>query len=71
MTRLTLEDVEERLKQIKEKGIHDDEEAHIAEDVLHQEVLQHISEKFPEQEWGKLAALALTSLDLEFARWCA
>lgn len=48
----------------------DDEYAHMEEDALHDDVLAYIRDHAPEP-WAGLARAALTSLDLDFARWYA
>ena len=47
----------------------DDEAAHSEEDALRREVLQAIADGHPDAV--KLAALALVTQDIDFARWCA
>ncbi len=65
----TEEFVQQYLNYIKQIA-YDDEVAHSREDKLHQAVLSYIAE-------GKIvdpmlcAKLALTSQNIEFARWCA
>jgi hypothetical protein len=50
----------------------DDERAHAAEDELHQDVLAWIAAGHLEGDFAReAAALALTTRDIIFARWCA
>lgn len=50
----------------------DDEMAHGAEDDLHVKVLRWIATEADHDGLGPiLAAIALETLDIEFARWCA
>ncbi len=62
---LTVETIRERVELIRAQA-DDDERAHSAEDQLHQDVLRHFAEA-----GNSLAAEALKSLDIDFARWCA
>ncbi len=65
---MTINEIQEKIDQItKESG--DDETAHALEDALHQDVLRAIAsgDDYP----SELARKALTTLELEFARWCA
>lgn len=48
----------------------DDESAHAAEDALHESVLDAIANGMAEDPKA-MAAAALTTRDIEFARWCA
>lgn len=67
---MTIEDVEKRIEEIKTKvAEHDDEGAHSSEDALHEEVLRAIAAGATNAQ--DLAAMALTTLQLDFCRWCA
>jgi hypothetical protein len=66
MSGLTIEQVQQRVKEIGEKGESDYEAAHSDEDRLYEEVLRTIAE-LPGRA-GKLAAAALESKRFEFAR---
>ncbi len=63
---MTVKEVEERVYKI-DQSIRDDEVAHGAEDELHQDVLQAIAEGA--ENASGLAAAALKTKDLNFARW--
>ncbi|MFI2078531.1 hypothetical protein [Streptomyces triculaminicus] len=65
---LTVEDVARRLAEIAHQQ-HDDEAAHGLEDQLYADVLLAIAAGAPNAEI--LAAAALRSKTLDFARWCA
>jgi hypothetical protein len=67
---MTLSDVEERIASIRRHAARDDfEAAHSEEDELLAEVLQAIAEGV--ENAPALAKAALTSLDIEFSRYCA
>lgn len=65
---LTVEDIAHRLAQIAAVA-HDDEVAHGMVDHLHAFVLQAVAAGHPEAR--DLAAAALRTDDIDFARWCA
>lgn len=65
---MTLDEVLQRVAHIESINA-DDEAAHSEEDQLHQAVLQAIALGSPYPQ--ELAALALKTRDIEFARWCA
>lgn len=68
----SLDDVRARLVLIAVVGPHDDEAGHAAEDILHQDVLRAIAVAGLSGEFcAELAALALTTRDIKFARWCS
>lgn len=53
-------------------SVYDDEVAHGLEDALHRKVLSAIAKgTLTTEEARKLAALAITTLELDFRRWCA
>jgi hypothetical protein len=62
---VTVDEVRARVAEIHEHA-DDDERAHAAEDELHQDVLRALA-----KDGHQLAAEALATLDIEFARWCA
>lgn len=71
---VSAEEVVERLEDIRHLAtdVRDDEVAHMEEDRLHYDVLHTIASG--DMSAGKaraLAALALSTIDLDFARWCA
>ena len=66
---MTLDEIRDAIKGIRERA-NDDEMAHADEDVLFAEVLRSIAAGTCEDPQSA-AELALTSLDIEFARWCA
>jgi hypothetical protein len=61
--------VQKRIEQIKEKR-HDDEVAHGLEDKLRQDVLLAIARGECTGP-AECARLALTTSEIDFARWCA
>ena len=63
---MTVTEVKERVEAIRLAARTDDEAAHASEDTLHQDVLRHFAGLGHE-----LAAEALKTNDIEFARWCA
>ena len=65
---MTPEQVRKGIEYIAEMA-HDPELAHSEEDSLHASVLQAIADGADDPR--ELAALALTTEDLEFPRWCA
>jgi hypothetical protein len=62
---MTVEDIRERVAIIRAQR-DDDERAHGLEDQLHQDVLLFLADN-----GNALAREALTTLDIDFARWCA
>lgn len=66
---LSLDDIRATIERIKGM-VSDDEAAHAAEDRLHQRVLGAISMGQCEAP-NEAAKLALTTMDIDFARWCA
>lgn len=66
---MTLHDVEVALESIR-RIADDDEAAHGLEDDLYTHVLEAIRDGVAEDP-VMMAALALTSKDIHFARWCA
>jgi hypothetical protein len=66
---MTPQYVQDRVEQIKSVA-GDDEVAHGKEDALHQEVLRAIAEGVAENP-AECARIALTTSDINFARWCA
>ncbi len=65
----TVEDVERELALIR-KHSGDDEVAHSMEDDLHQCVLMAIANQTAVEPVA-MARLALTTLEMDFERWCA
>jgi len=66
---VTPEEVRRRVDKITaEAG--DDEVAHSDEDELHHDVLRHIAATAPDP-WRTLAAVALETEHIDFARWYA
>lgn len=65
---MTLDDIQERLNRIA--SILSDDEAHMWEDSLHQDVLKAIAEGQCDDP-AACARLALTSQQMVFSRWCA
>lgn len=66
---MTPEQVKARVEAIRAMA-DDDEMAHSAEDGLRDDVLRYIAEHSP-IDAAQLAAIALETDDIEFARWCA
>lgn len=66
---MTLQEVELRVQGIRDIA-GDDEAAHGAEDLLHQEVLRSIADDECTAPRA-CAAAALETLKIDFARWCA
>ncbi len=67
---MTIDDVKARLLQIEEEAaLSDDERAHSLEDALHRDVLEAVANGHPDSM--ALAELALSTLPMDFARWCA
>lgn len=67
---MTTKDIEGRVAAIKQQAAeHDDESAHILEDALWQVVMEAIADGDPNA--SRLAAAALKTKDIKFARWCA
>ncbi len=65
---MTVDEVKERVRQIDaSKG--DDEGAHSMEDTLRADVLKAIADGAPNA--AALAAEALKTMNIDFARWCA
>jgi hypothetical protein len=65
---MTVDEVRERVEKIRAMA-GDDEAAHSEEDGLHQDVLAAIADG---AEFAPaLAAEALKTVDIDFARWCA
>lgn len=62
---VTLEQAEVRLEEVREAR-HDPERAHSLEDKLYEEVLEHHAAL-----GCPIAATALMTRDIGFARWCA
>lgn len=73
---MTVDEVLQRVEDIRAVA-HDGEAAHSKEDALHVDVLRVIAEMgersdaHPDLAMAELARAALTTLDIEFARWCA
>lgn len=68
---LTVKDVVLAIREIREVS-HDDEKAHAMEDDLREKVLVAVAHgRITGDEARECAALALTTSDIEFARWCA
>lgn len=65
---MTVEQVRERVAEIRADR-HDDERAHSNEDALWGDVLQHIADGGGNA--AELAAEALKTTQISFARWCA
>ncbi len=65
---MTITDVRKRVADIREMSC-DDETAHSAEDILHQNVLYAISQGADNP--AELAEEALKTGAINFARWCA
>ena len=61
----------ERLALKVSDAIHDDEVAHIEEDALRERALEMIMHHAMSPQVKSLASLALSTKDLDFARWCA
>lgn len=66
---MTVYDVELAVESIRAIAA-DDEEAHIREDNLYQQVLTAIAERRTDDPSG-IAAAALKTRAIEFSRWCA
>ena len=66
---MSLEDVKKAIEKIEAVSA-DDEAAHSYEDDLHKDVLHAIADGTAEDPKA-MAELALTTVDIEFARWCA
>lgn len=66
---LTVEQIQERVKQIGEVGDWDDEAGHGAEDDLWRDTLRAIAEGAANP--AELAMAALATQELDFARWCS
>lgn len=62
---MTVDEVRERVASIRAQS-DDDERAHGLEDQLHQDVLRYLADN-----GHRIAAEALTTLEIDFARWCA
>lgn len=69
-TVMTLDDINERLDAIR-AVVRDYETAHALEDSLHQDVLRAIADGTIKVMYREAAALALTSGDIKFPRYCA
>lgn len=68
---MTLDEVKKRVAAIAAAAVADDDEsAHSMEDELHQDVLNAIAECQCEDP-HKVAAEALKTKEIDFARWCA
>ena len=65
---MTVEEITRRVAEIR-ADVRDDERAHIAEDGLWRDVLRAIAAGA--ENPAQLAAAALTSLELDFGRYCA
>jgi hypothetical protein len=65
---MTIEEIRERVQKIRDIA-RDGEAAHLAEDGLHQDVLKAIADGAEDPR--ELAAAALATRELEFARWYA
>lgn len=66
---MTIEEVEAEVERIRAmRG--DDESAHSAEDRLWENVLRTIASGYGDKP-SSLAAAALKTADIDFARWCA
>lgn len=65
---MTVDEINTRVQTIKDEA-YDDEAAHSAEDSLHADVLQAIADGAENPR--ELAAAALATLKIAFARWCA
>ncbi len=66
---MTQDEIQHSLTEIRDLA-GDDENAHSAEDRLHEAVLQAIADGTCENP-QVAASLALTSRQIKFARWCA
>ena len=67
---MTLDQIKTQLDEIRACAPGDEEAAHAREDDLHQDVLRAIRDGVCESP-KEAAALALTSPDIEFPRYCA
>ena len=68
---MTVAEVRERVDAVrKDANDADDESAHGREDELHRDVLRHIAATAPPEQ-AELAAAALGTTTIKFARWCA
>jgi hypothetical protein len=68
---MTVTEVRERIDHIKAIAA-DDEAAHSAEDALRADVLHAIAnDRLSDVEAMQCAALALSTSQIDFARWCA
>ena len=67
MQTMTIGTVEAEVRRIAAMA-HDDEEAHMAEDDLHQSVLAYIAEH-GDAHSAALARAALTTAGIKFSRW--
>lgn len=70
---MTPDEIRERIDKIRRMADDDaDERAHSDEDVLHQDVLSAIADGTLCGDGAReAAALALTTRDVTFSRWCA
>ena len=66
---MTLTEARERVEFIRSIA-RDDEAAHGGEDDFRADVLRYLAEVAP-AELGELARIALSTEDIDFARWCA
>jgi hypothetical protein len=67
---MNLADVQAAVDKIRAVGEQDDEIAHAEEDALHQAVLKAIADGTADDPVG-MAALALTTIEMDFSRWFA
>ena len=67
---MTLEDVQAKVKEIRDIGASDPEVAHSKEDALYESILQFIAEG-PKGLHKELAYAALETKEEDFPRWCA
>lgn len=66
---MTVDEVEAEVARIREMRL-DDEAAHSAEDRLWENVLRTIASGYGDKP-SSLAAAALKTIEVDFARWCA
>ena len=67
---MNVEDVRKKVAEISAVSDEDDEQAHLSEDELYQEVMEAIANGECDDPAG-CAKEALKTLDIDFSRWCA
>lgn len=66
---MTIQQIQARIERIKDARW-DDEAAHSAEDRLREDFIRHV-QSCDDPQLAVMAALVLTTNEIEFARWCA